>query len=291
MTSPGLKYALVTPVRDEAANLVRLAESIERQTVAPVAWVIVDTASTDGTPEVAAQLATRLPMLRIMAIDGPAEPTRGGPVVRAFHAALPTLDPAPDVVVKLDADLSFDPDYFSEMLNAFAANPRLGVASGICTELRDGNWEPLYGTRSHVWGQARAYRWACLQQVLPLEERRGWDEIDAIKARIRGWEVGTFAQIRFRHHRPEGTRDGAPRWRRMGAEAHYMGYRFSYLMVRAGFRARRDPSALAMIPGYLEAALRRAPQCPDAAVRAHLRRAQAVRRLPVRFREARGRVV
>ena len=71
------------------------------------------------------------------------------------------------------------------------------MTGGVCTELRNGEWRPLYGTRSHIGGASRAYRWGCLQEVLPLEERRGWDEIDAIKAQIRGWRVGTLPDLVF----------------------------------------------------------------------------------------------
>jgi glycosyltransferase involved in cell wall biosynthesis len=293
MTRGSLTYALVTPVRNEADNLIRLAGSIEHQTVQPLAWVIVDTGSTDATQELAAGLTRRLPFVRMLSIDGPSVPARGAPIVRAFVAGVELLEHAPDVVIKLDADLSFDGDYCERLLAAFAADPRLGLASGICTEWRDGGWRALFGTRSHVWGASRAYRWSCLQEVLPLEQRRGWDEIDSLKAQIRGWHVGTRADIPFRHHRPEGTRDGSPRagWVRRGGEAHYMGYRFSYLLVRAVWRGRDDPRALAMVGGYLKAAIGREARCPDRAVRAHLRREQSLRRLPLRLRESLGRVV
>ena len=52
-----LSYALITPARDEAENLPRLAASIQAQDVAPDAWVIVDNGSTDGTLEIASELA------------------------------------------------------------------------------------------------------------------------------------------------------------------------------------------------------------------------------------------
>jgi hypothetical protein len=42
-----------------------------------------------------------------------------------------------------------------------------------------------------------------------------------------------------------------------------MGYRPTYLALRAVYRARREPAALAMIWGYAAAAVRRAPRCPD----------------------------
>jgi glycosyltransferase involved in cell wall biosynthesis len=253
---------------------------------------VVDTGSTDATAAVAYELGETLPWLQLRAIAGAAVPTRGGPIVRAFTTGAAALAAAPDVVVKLDADLSFAPDYFERLLAAFDADPALGIASGICTELEDGEWRPLYGTRDHVWGASRAYRWQCLQQLLPLEERQGWDEIDSIKAQIRGWRAATLPEVPFRHHRPEGERDGARRrWADQGDTAHYMGYRFSYLLARTLFRARREPAALAMLGGYTRAAVRRRPRCADPAVRRHLRAEQGLGSLPLRLREALGRSI
>lgn len=293
MSSSSLSYALVTPVRDERTNLGRLADSVERQTITPSAWVIVDTSSTDGTLEFAGELAGRLPFVRTMSIAGPSAPTRGAPVVRAFSSGLAALDPLPDVVIKLDADLSFEGDYCERVLDAFAGDPLLGLASGICNELQDGRWRAQFGTRSHVWGASRAYRTTCLDDVLPLEEREGWDDIDAIKAQINGWRVRTLPDVSFKHHRAVGIRDGASRnrWLRQGSTAHYMGYRFSYLVMRAAWRARRDPAALAMIAGYVAAVTHKAPRCADPAVRAQLRRKQRLRELPLRVRESLGREI
>jgi glycosyltransferase involved in cell wall biosynthesis len=293
MSASGLTYALVTPARNEEANLGRLAGAIDRQTLKPEAWIVVDTGSTDGTVALVRELGRRMPSAQLISIGGTERPMRGAPIVRGFIAGMGALEHAPDVVVKLDADLSFEADYFERLMSAFNTDPHLGLASGICTELHNGQWQPLYGTRSHVWGASRAYRWRCLQEVLPLEERRGWDEIDAIKAQIRGWRVRTLGDLVFRHHRPEGHRDGPSlkRWFRIGGEAHYMGYRFSYLVVRAFWRSLRDPRALVMVGGYVGAVIARQRRCPDTAVRAHLRKEQSMRRLPLRLREAVGRVI
>jgi glycosyltransferase involved in cell wall biosynthesis len=282
-------YAVVTPAWNEADNLPRLAERLAGQTLHPTAWVIVDTGSTDTTRDLVDRLAGEHAWIRGIALE-PGAAARGGPVVRAFTAGLIELrDELPEVVVKLDADLDFEDDYFERLVDAFAANPALGIASGLCYEQVEGEWRPGFGTRSHVWGASRAYRRECLREVLPLEERQGWDEIDAIKAQLRGWEVGTLFELPFRHLRPEGGRDGGrKRWFDQGDTARYMGYRFSYLVARALFRARHDPAALAMVPGYVGASLRRAPVLPDREARAYVRRAQRLRELRLRAREARG---
>jgi hypothetical protein len=56
-----------------------------------------------------------------------------------------------------------------------------------------------------------------------------------------------------------------------------MGYRPSYLALRALYRARREPAALGMLWGYMLAAAQRAPRCPDARLVSALRDRQRLR--------------
>lgn len=286
-----LSYAVVTPARNETENLRRLAGCLLEQTARPHAWVIVDHGSTDGTPSVAAELARGAPWTSVLTLPGERTPTRGGPVARAFVAGVNTLAHTPDVVVKVDADISFGPDYFEGLLAEFEAESRLGIAGGTCYEFEDGAWRPRHVTGGRVRGASRAYRWACLQDVLPLEDRPGWDGIDELKAVARGWRTASFAALRFDHHRKLGRRDQSRRQRlfEVGRASWYVGYRPSYLMLRALYKAKREPAALAMIAGYAAAAFRREPRCPDMLARAYLRGEQSFRALPLRVREVLGR--
>jgi len=285
-----LTYALVTPVRNEEENLRRLISCVREQTTAPRAWVIVDNGSSDRTVSLANELATVEPWVRVLEIAGGPAQARGAPVVRAVLAGLEAIDPWPEIVVKLDADVSFEPDHFERLLEHFAVDPRLGIASSLCLEEDGGRWRARYSTRSHARGAVRAYRSACLRDVMPLEQRMGWDGIDEIKAAVRGWRSATVEDVVFLHHRQLGEREGAAsRWARQGEMAHYMGYRPSYLVFRALYRALREPAALAMVSGYVAAAVHRSPRYPDAEVRSWLRREQSLRRLPHRAREALGR--
>ena len=65
-----LTYAAITPARDEAEGIARLAECLIRQTVHPSAWIVVDDGSSDGTPEVIASLAAQHGWIRLAASPG-----------------------------------------------------------------------------------------------------------------------------------------------------------------------------------------------------------------------------
>lgn len=285
-------YAVITPVRDEAENLPRLAASLAAQTVRPRLWVVVDNGSEDGTLELAQALAVEHDWVRVLSIPGASAAERGAPIVRALHAAIESLAAAPpEIAVNVDADISIEPDYFERLLAKFDEDPSLGIASGSAYELEQGFWRQRHVTGTTVWGASRAYRWECLQQILPFEERVAWDGIDEFKANAHGWRTHAFEELPFRHHRREGERDGTA-WqarRNQGHAAHYVGYRPWYLVLRALWNARREPAALGMIWGYAAAALRREPRSPDKAARAYLREQQSVRRLRLRSLEATGR--
>jgi glycosyltransferase involved in cell wall biosynthesis len=149
-------YAVITPVRDEAENLARLADCMQAQTIQPDAWVIVDNGSVDDTLELAKRLAAEHDWIRAITAE-PADVARpGAPIVRAFNVGLTQLDVLPDVVVKLDADVSMGDDYFERILEAFTADPRLGIAGGACFELRDGVWEETFVTGDAVRGASAA---------------------------------------------------------------------------------------------------------------------------------------
>jgi poly-beta-1,6-N-acetyl-D-glucosamine synthase len=286
-----MSYVAITAARNEGENLPRIAACLAAQTVLPLRWLVVDNGSTDDTLDVADDLTRRNDWIRVIAMSGAERPARGAAVVRAFHAGVAALDVAPDVVVKLDADVSMGPDYFAGLLDAFASEPQLGMASGTEYVKEGDAWVERHQARdSVVWGPVRAYRWSCLRDVLPLEERMGWDAIDEFKANVHGWRTRTLRDIHYRHHRREGERDGARIrfWSTEGSAAFYMGYRPSYLVLRSVFHSLHEPAALAMLAGYAAAAVRRDDRLSDRQAVEYLRSQQRLRTLWLRGREVRG---
>ncbi len=285
-----LTYSIITPARDEADTLPALARSLGQQRVHPLRWVIVEGGSSDATLNVAETIVAEYDWARLVVLPATAPRERGAPIVRALHAGLDSLDIEPDVVVNVDADVTMEPDYFERLLDAFARDPSLGIASGSAWERDAGVWRQRFVTGGTVWGATRAYRWGCLQDVLPLEARHGWDGIDQLKARARGWKTRTLTDLPFRHHRAEGEHDGSTwaHWLANGDTAYFMGYRTWYLVARTLHHARRDRAASALLLGYASAALRRSPRLEDPHARAVLRTDQSFRNIFHRRREALG---
>jgi biofilm PGA synthesis N-glycosyltransferase PgaC len=286
-----LSYAVVTPARDEAENLRRVGACLAAQSVPPAVWQIVENGSSDGTPALAAELATEHEWVRVLSLPGSNAANRGAPVVQALHAGIAALEDAPEILVNLDADISMEPDHFERLLAKFEGDPKLGIASGTLFEVSRGAWRQRHLTGTTVVGGCRAYRWECLQAILPLEERVGWDGIDEFSANARGWTTRSFSDIEFRHHRREGARDGGT-WqarRNQGEAAWFAGYRPWYLTLRALWHMLREPAALGMVVGYAASALRREPRNADPLAREYLRRQQSWRNLRLRAFEALGR--
>ena len=111
-------YAIVTPVRNETENLRRLAESLSAQSLRPKTWMVVDTGSDDGTPDVITELMREHDWIATCTSRAGESPTRARAIVHGFNVGVIELGVLPEVVVKLDADVSMKPDYFERLLSA-----------------------------------------------------------------------------------------------------------------------------------------------------------------------------
>lgn len=283
-------YAIITPIRNEAETLARLVGTVATQTRLPDTWLLVENGSTDGTVDVARDLGREHPWIRLVEAPARDHAERGAPIVAAFHVGLEELGELPDAVAQLDADITLPPNYFERLGRELSRDETLGIVSGTCYELTDGAWAERFATGANVWGAARLYRRACLEQVLPLEPRTGWDAIDVAEANAQGWTTRILPDVPFYHHRREGSRERNrwSSWAAQGRVSHFLGYRPSYLFARALFRAPRDPAALGLVAGYGGSVLRRSPTCARPEVRTWVREQQRLRHLVTRASEARG---
>jgi glycosyltransferase involved in cell wall biosynthesis len=277
------KYVVITPARDEAEHLERTILSMAGQTILPTSWIIVNDGSRDNTEAIARKYAVQHDWIRVISLPDRGHRKPGGGVVDAFNAGFATL-PCSDweFIAKLDGDLSFDPDYFEQLLARFRANPQLGIAGGCLYHIVAGIPEVEECPRFHVRGATKVYRDSCWRAIGGLLSAPGWDAIDEVKANMLGWTTETFPEIRILHHRFTGAAQGSWRDSLKNGRADYVaGYHPLFMAAKCIRRIAKKPyivQAVGLGIGFLSGYWRKVPQVNDRALISYVR-SQQMRRL------------
>ncbi|MFL5845087.1 MAG: glycosyltransferase family 2 protein, partial [Solirubrobacteraceae bacterium] len=247
---------VIVPFQNESALLPVLLESIAAQTRAPDRLVLVDDGSDDGSTELAQAFATEHAYADALVLAR-RPPSRDrlarAHELRAFEAGLAHAGGAAGqgVIAKLDADLRMPPATFAALMDEMERDPRLGLVGALLSVEGPGGTlvrEPC--PPGHVRGATKFYRDACLEQIAPLPAVLGWDTLDELAARSRGWSTRSIAVpgSDVVHLRPVGSHDGWWRWNHRGGMAAY-GYGLGPLTAAATAvaRVRRRPRILASV--------------------------------------------
>lgn len=198
-------YVLVTPARNEADFIELTIKSVVAQTVKPVKWVIVSDGSTDGTDDIVRKYAAVHPWIELVVMPERQERHFAGKAIAVNTGCKNFADLNYDVIANLDADVSFDEEYFAFLMARFAENPKLGVGG---TAFREGNLAYNYDFVGieHVSGMCQVFRRKCFEAIggYPAIRSGGIDLIAVLSARAKGWETRTFVEKSFVHHRTQG---------------------------------------------------------------------------------------
>lgn len=285
MRIPSLRLALITPARNEGTFLRDVINSVVTQTVRPVRWVIVSDGSTDDTSEIVSEYVAQHDWIEFIQLPERKDRHFGGKV-NAFNAGYAKLKETEyDIIGNLDADITFDSDYFSFLLQKFLENAQLGVAG---TPFLEGERHYNYRITSveHVSGACQLFRRECFEDIggyKPIKTG-GVDLVAVITARMRGWQTRSFLEKTCIHHR------------KMSSASHkilksaFEGGRADYLLgcdpiwqvLRSIYRTVTERPLLVngtlCLAGYVWAALNRAGRVMPAEV-VRFRRLEERRRL------------
>ncbi|MDQ3209162.1 MAG: glycosyltransferase [Gemmatimonadales bacterium] len=200
------KVSVVTTVYNGAAYVDRAIPGILGQTFKDFEWIIVDDGSTDGTPEVLRELASRDPRVRVHS------PGRLGITAAANYGVGKAVG---EYIARQDFDDSSYPDRLKLQVDFLDAHPEVGVVGGyyvLVDERRKerymrmpptGHQEilsamaryiPMANTivtfRRKVWADAGGY-----PEVSDLEDLRLW-----LKAAKLGWRFANLPEPMGEHY-------------------------------------------------------------------------------------------
>jgi glycosyltransferase involved in cell wall biosynthesis len=200
-------YVLITPARNEAEFLELTIQSVVAQTVRPVKWVIVSDGSTDGTDQLVEKYAAQNPWIELLRMPERKERHFAGKI-HAFNAGYAKVrELSWEMIGSMDADISFDRDYFSFLLQEMAKDPALGLVGTPFREKSGQTYDYRFVNIEHVSGACQLFRRECFEDIggyVPVKGG-GVDHIAVVTARMKGWKTRTFTDMTCLHHRPMGA--------------------------------------------------------------------------------------
>jgi hypothetical protein len=189
-----------------------------------------------------------------------------------------------EVIVSLDADITFDPEYFAFLLEKLAADERLGV---VGTPYIDDSTEPhdyRLANIEDVAGACQVFRRECFEAIGGYVPLKGGsiDTVAVLTARMKGWKTRTFIEKSSLHHRKWGTAQCGPIRAifNNGIRDYAQGNHPVWELSRSVYQMSRKPKivrGIALGAGYLWAWLRRAERLVSAEFIAFRQREQKQR--------------
>jgi len=260
-------YVLVCAARNEAEFIQGVIASVVAQNVRPLKFIVVSDGSTDGTEDIVALHYAVHDWIELVRLPQRAERHFGGKAL-AIKAGLGCVQHLPyEALACVDADVSFDADYFSFLLEKLSSDPSLGVVGTPFVQESGKTYDYRFANIEHVSGSCQMFRRACFESIggyLPIKTG-GIDCIAVITARMKGWKTRTFLERTYLHRRLMSTAECGPlkAKAKLGAKDFTLGNHPLWQLFRCVYQMSQRPrvwGGLALAAGYLGAMPRRAPR-------------------------------
>jgi len=258
--SAAYAYVLITPARDEASFIEETIKSVLAQTVLPLKWVIVSDGSTDGTDDIVKRYVAEHPWIELLRMPERQERNFAGKVM-AFNAGYDRVRHLPyRYLACMDADISFEPEYFAYLLDKACSDSTLGIVGTAFREEKM-SYDYRFVSIEHVSGPCQFFRRECFEHIGGYVPVRGGgiDYIAVLTARMRGWKTRSFTE-KIYHHRDMGSvKHGRLGYKfAVGKKDYALGSHPLWEMFRAAYQMTKTPRLLGGImlaAGYAAAAL------------------------------------
>lgn len=253
-------------------------ESIDRQTVLPALWVVVDDGSEDGSRQWLERASASRPFMLVRPAPERGDEYLGAHVARIKRWGLEqALSEAErrgldvDYAGVLDADIELPKDHYAQLCSALDHESNLGIVSSLIVSRTRGEMIlERYQRQDLPRGGTQFFRRQCLDQMGGLPPWPAFDAASNVKARALGWRTRLLADVVAIQRRETATRYGvAAGYARKGRYAWFLGVHPLLIGLRAAAYCVPSPhtAGFHFLKAYLREALAQTPRCPDPDVR------------------------
>ena len=270
------KYTVVTPCKNESENLPDLIASVVAQTIRPVAWVIVDDGSTDGTPDITQWAAKKYGWVHVLQLE---EGNRDlglhyATIVKTgFDHAISFCEENGfeySYLGNLDGDLTLPPTFYENLMIELEKDPELGVASGGTEHIIGGHVRYAKVSVNEPSGGHMLIRRECFDEIGGIPLSYAVDSVIKTKARIRGWKTRRFEENIATEIRDVNAAEGY--WKgfvHKGEIYYYLNHNPLHVAMKMLIYSFNRPyyTGIAYLAGYFGSLFRRKGRINDTEIR------------------------
>ncbi len=279
-----VKYVLITAAKNEESFIEKTIQSVINQLHKPAEWIIVSDGSTDTTEYIVSKYTSENSFIKLL-VNNRKEARDFASKVYAINIGLKNIQTSDyDYIGILDADVSFEKDYYALLIEEFEKNPKLGIIGGNYFDIINGRKVPVRPSPYSVRGATQFFRRKCFDQIgglIPMQFG-GEDAAACFAARMYGWETKNFPDLVVLHHRPTGLvgKNLLKARLRDGFVEYNLGYHPLFQFVKCIKRVNQNPyfiGSLIRFIGFWIARFKFENQNVPAELRIFIRKEQAFR--------------
>lgn len=242
---------MITAAHNEQDYIEKTILSVINQLHKPSEWIIVNDGSTDNTELLASRYASENSFIKLLN-NNRKEGRDFASKVFALNFGFKNIQTSDyDYIGILDADVSFEKDYYLSLIEEFKKNPKLGIAGGNYFDIIKGKKIPIYASPYSVRGATQFFRKECFDKIGGIKPIKygGEDALACYSARMYGWEIKNIDSLTVLHHRPTGL-TGSHIFRtrfRDGIVEYNLGYHPLFQLVKSVSRITEKPIIIGCI--------------------------------------------
>lgn len=200
------EYILITAAHNEQDYIEKTIKSVINQKLKPVEWIIVNDASNDKTEEIVRNYLPNYSFIKLinnLQSDGRNFASK----VFALNLGLKNIShKGYNYLGILDADVSFEPDFYEKLISELENEQNLGIVGGIYFDIINEKKKFIKPVPYSIRGATQFFRRKCFEDIgglIPLKYG-GEDALSCYAARMCGWQLKNIRSAVVLHHRQTG---------------------------------------------------------------------------------------